>query len=165
MMIRVGDLLPDAVFTVMGREGPETRSTSELFRGRAVALFGVAGAYAPTCDKKHLPEIIALTHRIKSLGIDAVACTAVNDIYVLDRWSFEQGNAGRVLMLADGNAEFALKAGLALDLTRFGAGIRSLRYVMLTVNGVVSILNVEEIITDHDKSSATTFCSMVTSMR
>ncbi len=165
MMIRVGDQLPDAIFTVMGPEGPQARSTAEIFHGKAVALFAVAGAYTPTCHRQHLPGIVALSSEMMRMGIDTVACAAVNDIYVLDRWASEHGNAGRVLMLADGNAEFALKTGLAVDLTRFGLGIRSMRYVMLAANGAVKLLNVEEVLTDHDKSSAATLCSMFSSVR
>jgi peroxiredoxin len=165
MMIRVGDQLPDAFFTVMGPEGPQARSTAEIFHGRAVALFAVLGAYTPTCHTQHLPGIVAMSGEMMRMGIDTVACAAVNDIYVLDRWANEHGGAGRVLMLADGNAEFALKTGLALDLRGFGAGIRSMRYVMLVANGAVRLLSVEDVVTDHDKSSAATLCSMVNNFR
>ena len=161
MMIKEGDRLPDAVFTVMGPEGPQARSTAEIFHGRAVALFAMAGAYTPTCHKQHLPGIIELSDEIRRMGIDTVACASVNDIYVLDHWANEHGGAGKVLMLADGNAEFALKTGLALDLTRFGLGVRSMRYVMLAANGAVKLLSVEEVVTNHDKSSAATLCSLV----
>ena len=161
MMIKAGDQIPDAVFTVMGPQGPQARSTADIFHDRAVALFAVAGAYTPTCHKQHLPGIIALSDEIKRMGIDTVACAAVNDIFVLDHWANEHGGAGNVLMLADGNAEFALKTGLSIDLTPFGLGVRSMRYVMLADNGAVKLLSVEEVLTDHDKSSAATLCSMV----
>jgi peroxiredoxin len=161
MMIRVGDQLPNAVFTVMGPQGPETKSTADIFHGRAVALFGVAGAYTPTCHRQHLPGIIQMSSELKRHGIDTIACAAVNDIFVLDHWTEEHGGKGKVLMLADGNAEFALKTGLALDLTRFGLGIRSMRYVLLAKGGTVTLLNVEEIVTNHDRSSAATLCSYV----
>lgn len=161
MMIRVGDQIPDTVFTVMGARGPEMRSSADVFLRRSVALFALPGAYTPVCHKEHLPGIVALCDEIKSKGIETIACTAVNDIYVLDRWSREMGADGKVLMLADGNAEFAIKAGLAVDLTRFGLGVRSMRYVMLVANGAVKLLNIDEVITSHDKSSAATLCSMV----
>ncbi len=112
MMIKAGEQIPDAVFTTMGPAGPEARSTADIFHGRAVALFAVAGAYTPTCHKQHLPGIIALSDEIKRMGIDTVACIAVNDIFVLDHWANEHGGTEKVLMLADGNAEFALKTGL-----------------------------------------------------
>ena len=161
MTIKAGEQIPNAVFTVMGPEGPEPRSTADIFHGRAVALFAVTGAYTPTCHKQHLPGIIALSDEIKRMGIDTVACASVNDIFVLDHWANEHGGAGKVLMLADGNAEFALKTGLSIDLTPFGLGVRSMRYVMLAANGAVKLLSVEEVLTDHDKSSAATLCSLV----
>jgi peroxiredoxin len=157
-MIKVGDQLPDTVFTVMGAQGPETRSAAAVFGGRSVALFALPGAYTPVCHKEHLPGIIALANEIKRRGIDTVACTAVNDIFVLHHWAHEHGADGKVLMLADGNAEFALKTGLAVDLTKFGLGIRSMRYAMLVGNRAVKLLNVEEALLNHDKSSAATFC-------
>lgn len=160
-MIKVGEAVPDAAFTVMGPTGPKVRTTAEIFGGRSVALFAVPGAYTPTCHKQHLPGIIALADQILSQGIDMVACTAVNDIFVMERWAEDLGGSGKVHMLADGNAEFALKSGLAVDLSKYGLGVRSNRYVMLVGNGNVRLLNVEDVIMQHDKSSASTLCQMM----
>lgn len=161
MRIRFGDRLPDAVFTVMGPSGPEIKSTAEIFAGRLVSLFALPGAYTPICHREHLPGIIALAGDLRRKGVDTIACTAVNDIYVLDRWALELGASGRVMMLADGNAEFAVRTGLAVDLARYGLGVRSARYAMLAENGTVKLLSVDEVLTTHDKSSAATLCSLL----
>jgi peroxiredoxin len=161
MVIKVGDQLPEAVFTVMGAQGPEVKSTADIFSGRAVALFALPGAYTPVCHRQHLPGIVAMADQLKKRGIDTVACTAVNDVFVLDRWAEEHGSNGNIIMLADGNAEFALKTGLAVDLSRFGLGIRSNRYVMLVGNGVVKLLSVEDLLMNHEKSSARTLCELM----
>jgi peroxiredoxin len=161
MTIRIGDRVPEAAFTVMGTDGPELRTTGELFSDRVVALFAMPGAYTPVCHREHLPGIIAVSSDLMSRGVDTIACTAVNDIFVLERWAEEHGNAGRLLMLADGNAEFALKAGLAVDLSKFGLGIRSNRYVMLVGNCTVRLLEVEDALLSHDKSSAKNLCRLM----
>jgi glutaredoxin/glutathione-dependent peroxiredoxin len=160
-MIKVGERLPDAAFTAMGPTGPEVKSTADVFNGRSVALFALPGAYTPVCHRQHLPGIVALGDVLRSQGIDTIACTAVNDVFVLDHWIHEHDPNGKVLMLADGNAEFALKTGLAVDLSRFGLGIRSNRYVMLVADGAVRILSVEDSLMSHDKSSAKTLCSLM----
>lgn len=160
-IIKVGERLPDAAFTAMGPTGPQLVSTADVFDHKAVALFALPGAYTPVCHRQHLPGIVALSDALMSQGIDTVACTAVNDVYVLDHWAKEHGVNGKVLMLADGNAEFALKTGLAVDLSEFGLGIRSNRYVMLVSDGAVKILSIEESLMGHDRSSAKTLCGLM----
>jgi len=162
MTIKVGDRLPEATFTIMGPEGPKPVTTSEVFGGKKVALFAVPGAYTPTCHKQHMPGYVANAEEFKNKGFDMIACTAVNDIFVLSQWAKDTGAEGKITMLADGSAEFAKKIGLDIDLTARGLGIRSKRYSMIVEDGVVKVLNVEDAPPQHDKSSATTLlaCSL-----
>lgn len=161
MAIKVGDKLPDVSFTTMGPEGPKAMTTAEVFGGKRVALFAVPGAYTPTCHKQHMPGFVERAAEFKAKGYDTIACTAVNDVFVLTNWSKDTGADGKVLMLADGSADFAKKIGLEIDLTARGLGVRSRRYSMAVDNGVVKILNVEDAPPQHDKSSAATLCSMI----
>jgi len=161
MTIKVGDRLPETAFTVMGPDGPASRTTAEVFAGKQVALFAVPGAYTPTCHKQHLPGFIDRETELKGKGVDTIACTAVNDVFVLTHWAKDCGADGKVLMLADGSADFAKKIGLDIDLTARGLGVRSKRYAMLVDDGVVKELNVEDAPPAHDKSSAATMCSMI----
>jgi peroxiredoxin len=160
MPINVGDRLPDTTFTTISAEGPKPATTAEVFGGKKVALFAVPGAYTPTCSKQHLPGYVQKFDELKSKGFDAVACTAVNDIFVLSAWSAANGADGKILMLADGSADFAKKVGLDIDLTARGLGVRSKRYSMIVEDGVVKSLNVEEVPSTADKSSAATMCSL-----
>jgi peroxiredoxin len=160
MPINVGDKLPDATFTTMTAEGPKPQTTAEVFGGKKVALFAVPGAFTPTCSKQHLPGYVQNYDQLKSKGFDTVACTAVNDIFVLSAWSKDGGADGKILMLADGSADFAKKIGLDIDLTARGLGVRSRRYSMIVEDGVVKSLNVEEAPSNHDKSSATLLCTL-----
>lgn len=161
MAISVGDRLPDIKFTVMGPDGPAPKSTSDIFAGRKVALFAVPGAFTPTCHQQHMPGFVNKLDEIKAKGVDAIACTAVNDIFVLNHWAEATGASGKVDMLADGNAEFAKAIGLEIDLSEFGLNVRSKRYSMLVDDGVVKALNIDEAPPVHDKSSADTLCSMI----
>jgi glutaredoxin/glutathione-dependent peroxiredoxin len=161
MAIGEGDRLPDATFVVMEPAGPAMRTTREIFDDKRVALFGLPGAYTPVCHKEHLPGIVALHDTLRQHGIDTVACTSVNDVFVLNRWSRDHAARGKVLMLADGNADFAIKAGLAVDLVEFGLGIRSNRYAMFVANGAVTVLSVEDVLSEHDKSSANSLCARI----
>jgi glutaredoxin/glutathione-dependent peroxiredoxin len=161
MTIKVGDKLPDASFMVMTADGPAKRSTSEVFSGKKVALFAIPGAFTPTCQQQHMPGFVARVDELKGKGIDTIACTAVNDVFVLTQFAKDTGAAGKIVMLADGNAEFAKKLGLDIDLSGFGLGVRSKRYAMLVDDGVVKVLNVEDAPPQHDKSSAATLCSMI----
>jgi glutaredoxin/glutathione-dependent peroxiredoxin len=161
MSIKVGDRLPEATFTTMTAEGPKPMSTADVFNGKKVALFAVPGAYTPTCHKQHMPGFVERVAELKKKGFDTVACTSVNDVFVLTQWSKDSGADGKVVMLADGSADFAKKLGLEIDLNARGLGVRSKRYAMAVDNGVVKILNVEEAPPQHDKSSAATLCSQI----
>ena len=161
MAIKVGDKLPETTFTVMGADGPKQATTAEVFGGKKVALFAVPGAYTPTCSKQHMPGFVERAAELKAKGYATVACTAVNDVFVLTNWAKDTGASGKIDMLADGSADFAKKLGLEIDLTARGLGMRSKRYAMAVDNGVVKILNVEDAPPQHDKSSAATLCSMI----
>lgn len=163
MTIKVGDRLPDAKFVTMGPEGPQTLSTSDVFKGKKVALFAVPGAFTPTCHQQHMPGFVERAAEIKAKGVDTIACTAVNDVFVMDSWAQATGAAGTVLMLTDDNAAFAKAIGLDIDLNGpgIGLGIRSKRYSMLVDDGVVRSLNVDEAPPSHDLSSAANLCSII----
>ncbi len=143
MAIQSGDLIPDATFTVMAPDGPQLRTADQIFKGRKVVIFGVAGAFTPVCDKHHLPGFLDNLDQFKAQGVDEIAVTAVNDVFVMEAWAKSAGADGRISFLADGNGDFARALGLSLDLTARGLGIRSQRYAMFVDNGVVRKLNVE----------------------
>jgi peroxiredoxin len=153
-MIKVGDRLPEATFTTMSPEGPKPMSTTDIFKGKKVALFAVPGAYTGVCHKQHMPGIVENHAALKKQGFDTIACTSANDIFVLTQWSKDSSADGKVVMLADGSADFAKKVGLDIDLTARGMGVRSKRYSMVVEDGVVKSLNVEDVPVNHDKSSA-----------
>jgi peroxiredoxin len=144
MTIKVGDSLPSAKFRVMTAEGPAWKTTDDIFKGKKVALFAVPGAYTGTCHKMHVPSVIASADAIKAKGVDTIAVTAVNDVFVMDAWK-KATLADKVdLFLADGNGEFAKAIDLTFDGSGNGLGTRSRRYSMLVDNGVVKQLNIEE---------------------
>ncbi|MCJ2035288.1 peroxiredoxin [Methylobacterium sp. J-068] len=143
MTIQVGDHLPQVTFRVKGAEGPEPKTTDDLFKGRRVVLVGVPGAFTPSCHRNHLPGFVEKQAEIKARGVDAIAITSVNDVFVLDAWQTASGAEG-LEFLADGNAEFAKAIGLDMDGAGFGLGPRSKRYAMLVEDGVVRVLNVED---------------------
>jgi peroxiredoxin len=161
MTIKVGDRLPDAKFTVMGSGGPEPKAVKDAFAGKKVALFAVPGAYTPTCTQTHMPGFVDRVAELKGKGIDTIACTAVNDIFVLTNWAKDTGAAGKIEMLADGSGDFAKAIGLDIDLSGFGLGLRSKRYAMLVEDGVVKVLNIEDSPPVAEKSSAANLCSMI----
>ena len=143
MTIKIGDRLPDAKLVKVTPDGPDQVSTGDFFAGRRVALFSVPGAFTPTCSAKHLPGFVDQAQAFRDKGVDEIACTAVNDAFVLDAWA-KAGNAtDKVTMLADGNADFAKATGLDMDSSAYGMGIRSKRYAMLINDGVVEALHVE----------------------
>jgi glutaredoxin/glutathione-dependent peroxiredoxin len=160
MPINVGDRLPDTTFMTMSAEGPKPMKTADVFGGKKVALFAVPGAYTPTCHGQHMPGFVARYDDFKSKGFDTVACTAVNDIFVLTNWAKDSKADGKILMLADGSADFAKKIGLDIDLGARGLGVRSKRYSMIVEDGVVKSLNVEEVPSSADKSGAVMLCSL-----
>lgn len=161
MAIKVGDRLPEATFTVMGAEGPGPQTTAEVFGGKKVVLFAVPGAFTPTCSKQHLPGFVANADKIKAKGIDTIACTSVNDAFVLGAWSKDAGADGKVVMLADGSADFAKEIGLELDMTARGLGVRSQRYAMIVEDGVVKALNVEDAPGTAEKSGADAIAALL----
>jgi len=144
MTIKPGDKIPAAEFSTMTADGQQKLSTDVVFSGRKVVLFAVPGAFTPTCSMNHLPGFLKAIDQIKAKGIDTIACTAVNDVHVMNAWAKASGAEGKIMMLADGNGDFARKVGLDKDLTVAGMGLRSSRYSMIVENGVVKALNVED---------------------
>ena len=143
MTISVGDRMPSGTFTVMGDNGPEPLSTDDLFNGKKVVLFSVPGAFTPTCSAKHLPGYVEQADALAAKGVDTVACVAVNDVFVMSAWGKAGHADGKVLMLADGNGEYARALGLEMDASKFGMGTRGKRFSAIVDNGVVTHLNVE----------------------
>ncbi|HVC02414.1 MAG TPA: peroxiredoxin [Steroidobacteraceae bacterium] len=144
MTIKAGDRMPAGTFTRMTKDGPQKITTDQLFKGKTVVLFSVPGAFTPTCDARHLPGFIDLADAFRAKGVDTVACMAVNDVFVMNAWG-KHANAGdKVLMLADGNAEYAKTLGLELDASGFGMGTRGQRFALVAKDGVVQQLHVEK---------------------
>jgi peroxiredoxin len=143
MSIKVGERLPQAKFRVMTAEGPAWKGTDDIFRGKKVALFAVPGAFTSTCHKMHVPSIVQNADALKAKGVNTVAVTSVNDVFVMDAWQKASG-ADNVEFLADGNGEFAKAVDLTLDASGNGLGLRSKRYAMLVDDGVVKKLSIEE---------------------
>jgi glutaredoxin/glutathione-dependent peroxiredoxin len=154
MTIQVGDRLPQATFRVMTAEGPAAKTTDDVFKGRKVVLVAVPGAFTPTCHRNHLPGFIAKAAEFRAKGVDAIAVTSVNDVFVQDAWSKASGAGTEIEFLADGNGDFAKAVGLAMDGSGFGLGTRSQRYAMLVEDGVVKVLNVEDTPSKAEISSA-----------
>ena len=154
MSIKVGDRLPEGTFTIMGPNGPEAITVSEAFRNKRVVLFGVPGAFTPTCSEQHLPGFVQNADALKSKGVEMIACTSVNDVFVLNAWAKARGAQESVTMLADGNADFAKSLGLDIDLTPFGLGTRTKRYAMIVDDGVVTYFAVEDSPPEHIKATA-----------
>ena len=144
MTIQSGDTLPEATFTTPTQNGPEAVTAADFFKGRRVALFSVPGAFTPTCSAKHLPSYIEKADALKAKGVDEIACTAVNDAFVMGAWGKDQGITDEVLLLADGNGDFTRAVGLDFDGSKFGMGPRSQRYSAIVKDGVVETLNVEQ---------------------
>lgn len=142
MTIQVGDRVPSTTFVKPTENGPEQVSSDEFFAGRKVALFSVPGAFTPTCSARHLPGYVEKADELKAKGVDEIACTAVNDAFVMGAWG-KSADAGDISMLADGNGEFAKAVGLEMDGSKFGLGTRGQRFSMLVNDGVVEQLHVE----------------------
>jgi peroxiredoxin len=142
--IAVGQRLPRAKFRVIKDGKSVDVSSDDIFNGKTVALFAVPGAYTPTCHQKHVPSFVSEAAAFTRKGVDMIACTSVNDAYVLAQWAKDTGAEGKITFLADGSAEFARAIGMEIDLGGSGMGIRSKRYAMLVKDGVVQALNVEE---------------------
>jgi glutaredoxin/glutathione-dependent peroxiredoxin len=143
MAIKVGDRVPSGSFTVMTAEGPKPMTTDELFKGKKVVLFAVPGAFTPTCHKNHLPGFVKNASEIKAKGVNTIAVTGVNDVFVMDAWKKASGGDS-IEFLADGSGNWAKALGLSIDLNERGLGLRSQRYAMLVDDGVVKTLNLED---------------------
>jgi peroxiredoxin len=143
-MIKAGEKLPDVQFNVPTSEGMKQMRTAEIFGGKTVALFAVPGAFTPTCSARHLPSFREHAAALKDKGVDTIACTSVNDHFVMSAWAKDQNVVDDIVMLADGSGEFAKAVGLDADFSKFGMGSRSKRYSMIVKDGVVETLNVEE---------------------
>ena len=143
MTIKAGDKMPAGAFKTPGAEGPQSISTDQLFAGKKVVLFSVPGAFTPTCDARHLPGFIQHAADFKAKGVDTVACMAVNDVFVMKAWAKSSAVDDKVLMLADGNAEYSKALGLDMDATGFGMGIRGKRFALVVENGVARQVFVE----------------------
>jgi peroxiredoxin len=149
-MIKVGDKLPagnlQEFVEVEGNGcsvGPNTFDIAKLSAGKSIAIFGLPGAFTPTCSAKHVPGYVEEAGALKAAGVDEIWCISVNDPFVMGAWARDQKTAGKVRMMADGSADFAKAAGLTFDLTARGMGVRSQRYSMLVKDGVVKALNIE----------------------
>jgi peroxiredoxin (alkyl hydroperoxide reductase subunit C) len=143
MTIQAGDSIPSTKLMQGTPEGPKEISTEELFGGKTVVLFGVPGAFTPTCSAKHLPGFVTQYDALKAKGADVVACMAVNDAFVMAAWGKDQGVGDKVVMIADGSAEFTKKLGLEFDLTARGLGVRSQRFALIARDGKVAHVAVE----------------------
>ncbi|MCS6945427.1 MAG: peroxiredoxin [Sutterellaceae bacterium] len=151
MTIQVGQRLPDGtlqeyieVETAGCPVGPNSFQVADLVKGKRIIIFGVPGAYTPTCSAKHLPSYLQHYDALKAKGIDEIWCMAVNDAFVMGAWGRHEKATGKIRMMADGSAEYTKKLGLELDLTARGMGVRCQRFAMLVEDGVVKALNVEK---------------------
>ena len=143
MSIAVGDKVPDVEVKTMGPEGPQSVRTGEVLGTGKVVLFAVPGAFTPGCAKIHLPGYVQHGDELKAKGVSTIACIAVNDPWVMAAWGDAQGATGKILMLADGNGDFAQAMGLEVDLSVAGLGSRSQRYAAVIDDGVITSLDVE----------------------
>jgi peroxiredoxin len=142
-MIKVGDKIPSVKLKHMTKDGIKDITTDELFKGK-VALFGLPGAFTPTCSAKHLPGFVQNADTIRGKGVDRIVCLSVNDAFVMDAWGKNQNVGDKVMMVADGNADFAKAVGLEMDGSGYGMGTRIRRFSMVVDNGTVKQLNVEK---------------------
>jgi len=149
-MIKVGDRLPEGTLTEFIETetagcslGPNSFKVSDLVKGRKIAIFGLPGAFTPTCSAKHVPSYLANYDKLKAKGVDEIWCISVNDAFVMGAWGRDQKASGKIRMMADGSADFTKKLGLELDLSARGMGMRMNRISMLVDDGVVKQLNVE----------------------
>jgi len=144
MAIKVGDKIPSVKLKTMKDGKMSDVSTDEIFRGKKVVLFAVPGAFTPTCSMQHLPGFVEKAGAIRAKGVDTIACISVNDAFVMGAWGKDKGAEGKVLMLADGNGEFAKAVGLEFDGSGIGFGLRSQRYALVVQDGVVKHVAVEQ---------------------
>lgn len=149
MTIQIGDSLPDATLAESTEFGdacpasPKTFSVAEAVQGKRIVIFGLPGAFTPTCSAKHVPGYLESFDQLKQKGVDEIWCVSVNDGYVMAAWGKDVNALGKIRMLGDGSAEFAKKLGLDADLSKFGMGTRVKRFSLFADNGIVKQLNVE----------------------
>ncbi|MDP9066254.1 MAG: peroxiredoxin [Pseudomonadota bacterium] len=143
MTIKAGDKMPEGKLMHMSSDGPKPITTKELFGGKTVLLFSVPGAFTPTCDAKHLPGFVENADAFKKKGVDTIACMAVNDVFVMNAWGKSADVGKKVLMLADGNAEYVKALGLDLDATGYGMGTRGKRFAIVVKDGTATRVDVE----------------------
>jgi glutaredoxin/glutathione-dependent peroxiredoxin len=144
MSIKAGERMPAGTFKRMTKEGPKDLTTDELFKGKTVVLFSVPGAFTPTCDAKHLPGFVQLADQLRAKGVDTIACMAVNDVFVMNAWGKASGVGDKILMLADGNGDYAKALGLELDGRGFGMGTRGQRFAIVAKDGVATRVDIEQ---------------------
>lgn len=144
MALQVGDKVPSATLYHMTGDGPAAVTSDEVFSGKKVVLFALPGAFTPTCSAQHVPGYLKNAAALRDKGVDTIACLSVNDVFVMGAWGKEQGSEGEIVMLADGSGDFTKAAGMELDLTARGLGVRSQRYAMVVEDGVVKALHLEE---------------------
>jgi peroxiredoxin len=150
MTVKAGDRLPEGTLTEMIDTeqpgctiGPNTFNVKDIAKGKKIVIFGLPGAFTPTCSAKHVPSYVANFDKLKAKGVDEVWCLSVNDAFVMGAWGKDQKAGGKVRMMADGSAEYTKKLGLELDLTARGMGVRSQRFAMLVDDGVIKEVAVE----------------------
>lgn len=143
MTIQAGDTIPAATLYEMAADGPAAVSTDDLFNGKTVVLFGLPGAFTPTCSAQHLPGFKNLAAQFKAKGVDDIVCFAVNDAFVMGAWGMDQEVGDTVRMIADGSGDLTKKMGLELDLIDRGLGVRCERFAMVVENGKVKSIDVE----------------------
>jgi len=143
MTIQAGDTIPSIDLATMGAEGPEGISSDDIFKGKTVAMFGVPGAFTPTCSARHLPGFVDNAEALKAKGVDTIVCIAVNDPFVMGAWGKEHSAGDKVMMVADGSAVFAKATGLELDLTDRGFGMRCQRFALVAEDGVVKSVAID----------------------
>ncbi len=143
MSIQAGDKMPSGAFGVMTESGPGAMSTDDLFAGKKVVLVSVPGAFTPTCSMNHLPGFVEQAEALRDKGVDTIACMAVNDVFVMDAWGKDRGVGDDVVMLADGNGDYAKALGLDFDASGFGMGTRGQRFAIVVDDGVATHVSVE----------------------
>ena len=143
MTIAAGDKMPSGAFGIMTEAGPGAISTDDLFSGKKVVLISVPGAFTPTCSMNHLPGFVDQFNALKSKSVDTVACMAVNDVFVMDAWGKDRGVGENIMMLADGNGDYAKALGLEFDASGFGMGVRGQRFAIVVDDGVATHVAVE----------------------
>lgn len=142
-MIKAGDSVPDSTLTEMTGDGPQAQQVAEAVKGKKIAVFGLPGAFTPTCSAQHVPSYVKNYDALKAAGVDEVWCVAVNDAFVMGAWGKEQNANGKVRMMADGSADWTKKMGLELDLVERGMGVRCQRFSMVINDGKVEHFNLE----------------------